>query len=143
AVREMPGGPFLRCPGPGVHRHPPRQAPKTAQRVEERTVYLIFRAGRVALRRRPDKGLLSGLWEYPNALAGESGALEAWGIAPASLEWGGEGKHIFTHIEWRMTGRVVRAASSALPQGWVWADREELGRAYAVPSAFRPFEALV
>ena len=140
---KCPAAPFCAALAQGCIDTLPVKPPKTARRVEERTVYLIFRAGRVALRRRPDKGLLSGLWEYPNVLSGESGALEEWGIAPASLEWGGEGKHIFTHIEWRMTGRVVRAASSALPQGWVWADREELGRSYAVPSAFRPFETLV
>ena len=44
----------------------PVKTPKKARRVEERTVYLLFYRGRVALRRRPERGLLAGLWEYPN-----------------------------------------------------------------------------
>ena len=41
----------------------PVKTKKKARRVEERTVWLIFHEGRVALRRRPAKGLLAGLWE--------------------------------------------------------------------------------
>jgi len=44
----------------------PVKAPKKARRTEERTVWLIFHRGKVALRRRPEKGLLAGLWEFPN-----------------------------------------------------------------------------
>ena len=41
----------------------PVKAAKKARRVEARTVWLIFHRGAVALRRRPDRGLLAGLWE--------------------------------------------------------------------------------
>lgn len=115
----------------------PVKAPKKARRVEERTVWLIFREGKVALRRRPAKGLLAGLWEYPNEL----------GEAPCPVEGGVEyataGKHIFTHVEWRMKGYTVAAATDALPEGWVWADRGELASTYAVPSAFESFAHIV
>ena len=47
------------------------------------------------------------------------------------------GKHIFTHIEWRLTALAGELDSPGLPEGWVWADREELRRVYAVPNAFR------
>ena len=79
----------------------PVKAAKKARRVEERTVFLIFHENRVALRRRPGRGLLAGLWEYPNELSPAGDALARWGIAPASLRSAGTGKHIFTHIEWR------------------------------------------
>ena len=46
----------------------PVKAAKKARRVEERTVFLIFRDGAVALRRRKSRGLLAGLWEYPGAI---------------------------------------------------------------------------
>ena len=121
----------------------PVRAPKKARRVEERTVWLIFRNGRVALRRRPGRGLLAGLWEYPNEPAGSGDDLARWGVVPLSLARAGTGKHIFTHIEWHMTGQAVRAAGDALPPGWVWADRQALERDYAVPNAFQPFRDAV
>ena len=31
----------------------------------------------------------------------------------------------------------------ALPEGWVWADRDQLRDAYAVPNAFQSFSPLV
>ena len=113
----------------------PVKAPKKTRRVEERAVWLIFHGGRVALRRRPDKGLLAGLWEFPNELG--DGSLPAdWGIIALSDGYVGQAKHIFTHIEWHMALWAVEAASDGLPPGWVWADGLELERQYAVPSAF-------
>ena len=42
-----------------------------------------------------------------------------------------------------MTGLGARLDSPALPEGWVWANREELSQTYALPSAFRAFQAHV
>ncbi len=116
----------------------PVKAPKGERRVEERTVFLIFRAGRVALRRRPGRGLLAGLWEYPNERSPAACPVEALG-----LEAGPAGKHIFSHIEWRMTSVIVQAAGEELPEGWVWAGEADLRTEYAVPNAFRAFEQAV
>ena len=114
----------------------PVKAPKKARRVEKRAVWLIFWENRVALRRRPDKGLLAGLWEFPNEL-GDGPLPPDWGIGACSEEYGGQAKHIFTHMEWRMAIRLVRAASGVLPPGWVWAAADELEKTYAVPNAFQ------
>lgn len=104
-------------------------------------MWFIFYQGRVALRRRGERGLLAGLWEYPNELSPT--LPEAWGIVPLSDTYGGQAKHIFTHLEWHMTGRIVQAASPALPEGWVWADRDALRDVYPVPSAFSGLAHLV
>lgn len=116
----------------------PVKAAKKARRVEERTVFLIFYQKKVALRRRPAKGLLAGLWEYPNELSPAPCPVEA-----LSLEQGPSGKHIFTHIEWHMKAVLVQAAGDTLPEGWVWATLEELDRDYAVPNAFQAFKPAV
>ena len=116
----------------------PVKAAKKERRVEERTVFLIFRQNRVALRRRAKKGLLAGLWEYPNELSPAPCPVEAEG-----LEDGPAGKHIFTHIEWRMKSLIVYAGGEELPEGWVWAGREELEGTYAVPNAFQAFQSAV
>lgn len=116
----------------------PVKAAKKERRIEERTVFLIFYQDRVALRRREKKGLLAGLWEYPNELAPAPCPVEA-----VSLTDGPVGKHIFTHIEWRMRSVIVGAKEEKLPEGWVWASRADLEREYAVPNAFRAFQSAV
>jgi len=121
----------------------PVKAPKKERRVEERVVFLVFRDGQVALRRRPNKGLLAGLWEFPNESAPATDALHGWGIDARECVPIGTGRHIFSHVEWRMTACAVQAEDPELPDGWVWADRRALERQYAVPNAFCPFEQAV
>ena len=121
----------------------PVKAAKKARRVEERTVWLLFRQGRVALRRRPARGLLAGLWEYPNETAPGPLPPAEWGIACGPAEFAGLGRHIFTHIEWRMTAYQAQAEEDALPPGWVWADRTQWETIYAIPNAFDDFRGKV
>ena len=116
----------------------PVRPPKKPRKVEERKVFFLFHEGKVALRRRPAKGLLAGLWEYPNCLADETLPVPA-----LDLEFAGMGVHIFTHVEWQMTAWKASLDTPDLPEGWVWADRAALMDRYAVPSAFAPFRALV
>ena len=97
----------------------------------------------MALRRRPETGLLSGLWEYPCELAGGANWPERWGPAPRALARAGTGKHIFTHVEWHMTAWTGELDGPDLPEGWVWASRAELRDTYAVPNAFQAFTPLV
>ena len=149
----LPNGAPLcdRCPGAGFCRarledrieQLPVKAPKKARRVEQRRVYLIFSDRGVALHRRPDKGLLAGLWEYPNEPVEECAIPALLGLAPEELEPAGQGRHIFTHIEWRMQARTARIPAEALPEGWVWADRQALAQDYAVPNAFQAFRDAV
>ena len=149
AVVCLPNGAPLceRCPAAGIcraHREGrtgelPVKAAKRARRTEVRTVYLLFHGDRVALRRRPDRGLLAGLWEYPCELADGTDWPEKWGLSVSELETAGTGKHIFTHIEWHMTALSGELGGDALPQGWVWADRAALRDVYTVPNAFQSF----
>lgn len=112
----------------------PVKASKRARRVEERRVYLLFCDGRVALRKREKKGLLAGLWEFPNTLEEEAPPLPL-----PELEFAGTARHIFTHMEWHMTAYAGELPGEDLPAGWVWAGRDELRRTYSVPSAFSRF----
>ena len=85
----------------------PVRAKKKSRRVEERTVLLLFQGGKVALRKRPDTGLLASLWEFPSILgnldeSGVSLALAQMGLSAESIAPAGSAKHIFTHIEWDM-----------------------------------------
>jgi A/G-specific adenine glycosylase len=126
----------------GVEEELPVKAPKPERRKENRTVFLIVSGGTVALRRRPETGLLAGLWEFPNAggvLSPEQAGktLRGWGLSPESVEPLPAAKHIFTHVEWRMTGYLVRAREPR--GGFVWTEPAELLRDYAVPSAYKAY----
>ena len=115
----------------------PVKAKAKPRRIEERTVFFFLCDGKVALRRRPKKGLLSGLWEFPNELVGVP--FDSLGIPGAVTGDLGCGKHIFSHVEWRMTSLCIRAESPELPEGYVWADPCSLQDVYALPAAFRDF----
>ncbi|MEG2420695.1 MAG: A/G-specific adenine glycosylase [Oscillospiraceae bacterium] len=140
----LPNGPPLceQCPAKGFCAaldtgrtgELPVKTPKKPRRIEERTVYLLFSQGAVALRQRAAKGLLAGLWEYPNVRSDEEGPFE--GI---EFDFVATGKHIFTHIEWRMTAVTATVPRQELPEGYVWATRTELRERYTLPNAFDAF----
>jgi len=139
---QCPAAEFCLARRKGLTDRLPVKAPKKDRKIEERTVFLVFYDNKVALRKRPAKGLLAGLWEFPNELAPAAHALSDWEIAGTSTP-GGTARHIFTHIEWHMAAVMVEAQNDRLPDGWVWAGRQELERQYAVPNAFRGFESAV
>ena len=71
---------------------------------------------KTAIRRRPPRGLLAGLYELPNVKGhlSEEEALETvkdMDLEPLHIEALPEAKHIFSHIEWRMTAYRVRVSS--------------------------------
>lgn len=90
----------------------PVKKKKKERRIEIKTVLILTdRRGRIALRKRPDTGLLAGMWELPSlegALTREQAAaeLEKQGIllTGEGLSAAGNAKHIFSHVEWHMTG---------------------------------------
>ena len=116
----------------------PVRAPKKAKRMEELTVFLLRREdGRAALGRRPETGLLAGLWEYPNVpgLLTEAQAarqLAAWGLKVLRWEKSWQAKHVFTHVRWDMQGYAVVVSGSGELQWYT----EEQRRQMAIPSAF-------
>ena len=123
----------------------PVRAKKKSRRVEERTVLLLFQDGKIALRKRPDTGLLAGLWEYPNLPESldEAGALLALaqlGLSAESIAPAGGAKHIFTHIEWDMKGYFAEVRGES--DGLIWADADAFD-ALALPTAFKKYTALV
>lgn len=120
----------------------PVKTPKPARKTEDRTVFLILCVGRAAIRRRPGKGLLAGLWEFPCApgrLSPQEAEeqLQAWGLSPSGMHPLPKAKHVFTHLEWHMTGYFALAGKENSRFTWVRTD--ELFRSYALPSAYRVY----
>ncbi len=113
---------------------------KAERRKEQMTVFLLYNNGRLALRKRPDDGLLAGLWELPHAegfLTPDAAHefLEKSGLRPEKLTASVGKKHIFTHIEWHM--RVYRADCAAAPDSFVWATPAMLTGELTLPTAFK------
>ena len=120
----------------------PVKSPKKGRRQENLTVFILSCDGRYALEKRPNKGLLAGLWQFPN-LPGELdteqalNALRAWGLHPRELFRETRKTHIFTHIQWNMKGIYLEVDSP--DGGFQWMTPEEINTQAALPTAFRQF----
>mgnify|MGYP000525406103 CR=1 FL=1 len=120
----------------------PVKEAKKPRRQEQLTVFFLSCGSRYAVRRRPDTGLLAGLWELPNTegtLTAQQALslLEQWGLQPEQLQKVIERTHVFTHVEWHMRCCYVRVAE---PGGdFTWVDGAEFSRSIALPTAFRMF----
>lgn len=120
----------------------PRRMPKSKRREEELTVFVMRCDGQWALRKRPDKGLLAGLWEFPNvngklALSEALNMAGELGVNVREIRAQLEKKHIFTHIEWHMRGLYLEVSNR--PDGLCWMEPEQIDRLAALPTAFRQF----
>lgn len=123
----------------------PKKAPKKVRTVEEKTVLLIKDGEKLAIAKRPSKGLLAGLYELPNiegALT-EDEVLEtvrSYGLAPLFIQRLEDSKHIFTHREWHMRGYAIRVEElEQEPEGMLFVERETVEREYPIPSAFAAY----
>ncbi len=120
----------------------PVKSPKKQRRREQRTVFVLRCEGQFALEKRPERGLLAGLWQFPNA----SGHLETrdaleqvvcWGLKPRDIYKEVYKTHIFTHIEWDM--KAVYLEVSEPTGGFQWFTAAEVNSQAALPTAFRQF----
>lgn len=121
----------------------PVRVKKGKRRVEQRAVALVRVAStppRVLLHRRPDRGLLAGLWELPNTLEtdGLAALPESLRSVCVSVEDLMPCKHLFSHVEWQMTGKVYQMSPEvSLPDDFCTVTLDALRQAYPLPSAFR------
>ncbi len=118
---------------------------KKSRGVEKKTVFLICVDDRVAIQKRPSKGLLAGLYEFPSAKGwlNQSDAirwLREHAVQAVRLKEMPEARHIFTHKEWHMTGYEVMVDAtreSEIP--FLMVRKENLIDQYAIPSAFASY----
>ncbi len=127
----------------------PVKSPKKARKVEKRTVFIIKDGDRVAIRKRLSKGLLAGLYEFLNH-EGHMGTEEALsylkslGFSPVRIRPAGDARHIFSHVEWDMTGYVVLVEEvSDSENGMFFVETAEVKKRYAIPSVFAKYVELL
>ncbi len=112
----------------------PVKTAKKKRKIEKKTVFLFRFGDKIALNRRPAKGLLANLWEFPNQpehiKLEDLNAFNSKNIKalPAST-------HIFTHVEWQMIAYEITLDEPLVDYEWVTID--EALHQKAIPSAFR------
>lgn len=121
----------------------PVKAKTKERRIENRTVF-VFRDGEnIAIRKRKSKGLLAGLYEFPN----EEGHFtedevisysKTKGLYPMRIKKLGGAKHVFSHVEWHMTGYAVHVdeLEKSCEKDMLFIHPEEIQKEYPIPSAF-------
>ena len=124
----------------------PVKAPKKERILQNRTVLVIQDGEKTAIQKRPEKGLLAGLYELPNLLGHLTreevlDKVKNMQLEPLYIEKLPDAKHIFSHIDWRLTGYLIRVASldtdRELP--FIFAEKKQSEKQYAIPSAFRAY----
>ena len=130
----------------------PVKPQKKQRQIQDRTVFLLECEGQYLLQKRPPRGLLAGLWEFPS----QEGRLEPeqvgrylaqWNLADTQIELLGAARHIFSHVEWHMTGYRIHLPQipPALREGngdgtsGRWVTPEEMEEQYSIPTAFRAY----
>jgi len=126
---QCPWEELCRAHRAGEEERFPVKNEKRARKIVNAEVLVLRREGRYALEKRTEKGLLAGLWQCPcfEGSAPELGTVIAQKRA----------RHVFTHVEWHMTGKLAEA-EEFYPQ-YVWESAETIRAAYALPSAFKAF----
>ncbi len=114
---------------------------KQQKRRSEKLTVLVLTApdGSIAIEKRGE-GLLSGMYQLPNAAGYHSekeinDLLTRWRLEPLSVTFVKSAKHAFTHIDWLMEGWQVAVRKPN--DRFLWVSRQELQSTYPLPTAFR------
>ena len=127
----------------------PKKARKKPRSIEEKTILVLQDAEKVALHKRPAKGLLAGMYEFPWLEGHRSEEqvleyLEEMGMKAIRIRKLEPAKHIFSHKEWHMTGYAVRVDELAglgmdKKEPFLFIDPAETKDKYPIPSAFATY----
>lgn len=115
-----PLAPFCVARRDGLTDVLPVKSAQKPRRVEDLTVFIIRDGNHTAIRKRPSRGLLAGLYEFPNVKGHLTpdevpAAVRDLGFEPLRLTRIEDAKHIFTHIEWHMIAYSVRVSTAFDP----------------------------
>ena len=129
----------------------PKKSAKTPRKIEKRTIFIMESTGGIALRKRPDKGLLAGMYEFPgiNGHLDQKQAkkfLSDLGYHPVKITRIEDAKHIFSHIEWHMRAyyAVIDEITDPVKEDEAnrirFVTKKERADGYALPSAFSAYK---
>lgn len=130
----------------GIVDELPKKKAKKERRLEQKTVLVLREGDRVGIRKRSSKGLLAGMYELPNleGCLGEDevlGWIREQGLSPLRILPFAGAKHIFSHVEWQMTGYAVSLEETEHmdKDGLFFIDAKETEEKYPIPAAFAAY----
>ncbi len=130
----------------GIELELPVKSKAKERRIEKKTVFIFQDGDHVAIKKRPAKGLLAGLYELPNVEGHltEDEAIEyskQIGLAPLRIQKLEDGKHIFSHVEWQMIGYRIRVdeLEKSCRSKMLFIHPEEIQAEYPIPAAFETY----
>lgn len=128
----------------------PVKTPSKKRGIETKTVLVIEDKNTFVLQKRPPKGLLAGMYEFP-MLDGEVTKenviefLKESGINLIRIKELESSKHIFTHKEWHMRGYSIKVdeleplQNKGIKSEWIFVEKSIAKEEYPIPSAFRAY----
>ena len=134
----------------GTVKELPVRKKTSERRREEKTVLVSLDGERVAVRKRPSRGLLAGLYELPNLEGHKSEDevleyLKSYALLPLQIQPAPAAKHIFSHVEWHMTGYIIRIGQLDRKREGelIFAEVSEVEENYPIPAAFAAYSACI
>jgi len=131
----------------GREQELPVKSKAKARKIEKRTIFLIKDGENLAIRKRPGKGLLAGLYEFPNIpgylnMEETAAYSKQIGLMPLRIKELPPAKHIFSHIEWHMKGYAIlvdELEKSCKEEDMLFIAPDEIEKRYPIPSAFEAY----
>lgn len=144
---QCPISSYCKAKTMGLTGEIPVRKSKLKRTEEEKTVGILCnQEEKVAIRKRLDKGLLSGMYEFPNWKGKQSPKvlqelLYKEGYTVLDMIDLGEYQHVFTHKDWNMKGYMmeIQQNEKSIENDWLWVSAQELEETYALPTAFQVF----
>lgn len=140
--------------GTGTELQYPKKISAKKRTIEEKTILVIRDAENTVVRKRPGKGLLAGMYEFPS-LSGYRTAEEVVeyltrsGLKTIRIQPLEDAKHIFSHREWHMRGYMVRVDELEPSQiteetsDWIYIQPEETRERFPIPAAFAAYTKIL
>lgn len=130
----------------GCERDLPVKSKTKKRKVEKRTVFVLRDGEHTAIVRRSGKGLLEGLYEFPNVqghlpVKDAAEFCKSIGLMPVRILKLPRAKHIFSHVEWHMCGYEVKVdeLEKTNQKGYLFVHPDEIRKKYPMPSAFEAY----
>ena len=131
----------------GKEEEYPKKEAKKKRTIEKKTILIIQDEKTYALHKRPDKGLLAGLYEFPSLEGHKSekqvlSHLKELGLQILRIQKMEPSKHIFSHKEWHMIAYQIKVDELApkkenmKKEQWIYVEPKEAEEKYPLPSAF-------
>lgn len=147
---ECPAAPFCQARIQGKIQELPVKEKAKARRIEKKTVFILRDEDKIAICKRPAKGLLAGLYELPNIEEHLNKKeitqyCKEIGLMPIHIKKLPAAKHIFSHIEWQMIGYDIRVdeLEKTNNKKYLFIHPEEIQKEYPIPSAFEKYMKLI